>query len=58
MLLTEMVATGVAAGSEADAQARQQAVQPDAEAGLVTRRSSRAVPETSQRFEAAVREEG
>ena len=42
----------------ADAQVPQQTVQPDASAGLVTRRSNHTVAETIQRFEAAVREKG
>jgi uncharacterized protein (DUF302 family) len=52
-------AVGVAAWTGvADAQVPQQAVQPDASAGLITRRSSRSVADTIQRFEAAVREKG
>lgn len=61
-LLTGMAASavGVAAwiGGSAAAQAPPQAARPDASAGLVTRRSSRTVAETIQRFEAAVRDKG
>jgi uncharacterized protein (DUF302 family) len=61
-LLTAMTACalGLTAwmGGSARAQAPQQAVQPDASAGLVSRRSSHTVAGTIQRFEAAVRDNG
>lgn len=61
-LLTGIAAAAVAGaawmGGSAAAQSPQQAAQPDASAGLVTRQSARTVAETIQRFEAAVRDKG
>ena len=61
-LLTGIAASAVGFAAwtvgSAATQAPQQAVQPDASAGLVTRRSSRTVADTIQRFEAVVRDKG